>query len=110
MPAPVQGYRSRLLSTRAQDVSPDVTLRFREVCAAVSAVEAGYACRQRITIDGDVYEERLGLAVHLGSRSRSHDAQMDVMRAYAQAFPGDGLAFLEDVAVPAWRKLGVQVY
>jgi hypothetical protein len=110
MPAPVTGYRSQLVSTRDEDVPRDVAARFRGVCAAASAVDAGFACRQRITIGGDLHEERLGLAVHMRSGDRSHDDQMDVMRAFTQAFPGEGLAFLEDVAVPAWRELGVPVY
>ena len=50
------------------------------------------------------------LAVHLAPGRRSHDEQMDVMGAFADEFPGEGLAFLEDVAVPAWRELGVELY
>jgi hypothetical protein len=57
-----------------------------------------------------VQEERLALAVHLAPGRRSHDEQMDVMGAFADEFPGEGLAFLEDVAVPAWRELGVELY
>jgi hypothetical protein len=41
---------------------------------------------------------------------RSRDAQMHVMGAFAQAFPHGGLASLEAIALPAWQKLGVQLY
>jgi hypothetical protein len=103
MSVPPPGYRSRLITTREEDVPRDVALRFREVCAAASAVDAGFACRQRITIGADLHDERLGLAVHMALGSR--DEQTEVLRGFAQAFPGEGLAFLEDVAVRAWRRL-----
>lgn len=110
MSAPLTGYRSRLVPTRAEDVPRDVALRFRQLCVAAAAVDAGFACRQHITIGGELHDERLGLAVHMTPGGRPQDEQMDVMRAFADAFPHEGLAFLEDVAVRAWRKFGVRVY
>ena len=88
----------------------DVAARFRDMCASTPAVDAGFACRQRVTIDGEPAEERLALAVHLDAARRSRNAQMHVMGAFAQAFPHGGLDFLEDIALPAWQKLGVQLY
>jgi len=91
MPAARAGYRLRLVPTQDEDVPRDVALRFRQVCAAVSAVGAGFACRQHITIGGDVHEERLALAVHLAPGGRSHDEQMHVMGAFGEEFPGERL-------------------
>jgi hypothetical protein len=98
----------QLLATEAEDVPRDVAERFRDMCAS-TAVDAGFACRQRVTIDGEPAEERLAFAVHMDAARRSRDEQMRLMGAFAQAFPREGLAFLADIALPAWRKLGVQL-
>jgi hypothetical protein len=110
MPPLPTGYRAQLLATDAEQVPRDVAARFRGLCAAAPAVDAGFACKQRVTIGDERQEEQLALAVHFGSGRRSRDEQMQVMRAFAKAFPRQGLAFLEDIAVPAWRDFGVQLY
>jgi hypothetical protein len=104
------GYRSQLLATETEQVPRDVAARFRKVCAATPAVDKGFVCNQRVTISDQRQEERLALAVHLAAGRRSRDEHMQVMRAFAEAIPQQGLAFLEDIAVPAWREFGVQLY
>jgi hypothetical protein len=104
------GYRSQLIATGAEDVPADVAATFRELCAAWPGVDAGFACRQRIAVGDTALEERLALAVHLAVGQRSHDERLQVVRAFAQALPKESLAFVEDVALPAWRGFGVQLY
>jgi hypothetical protein len=100
----------QLLATEAEHVPRDVAATFREICASTPAVAAGFACKQQVTIDGEPAGERLALAVHIDAARRSPDEKIQVMGAFAQAFPHEGLAFLEDIALPAWRDLGVQLY
>lgn len=109
MSAP-SGFRIQLVETPSEAVPVETASRFVDMCAGAEAVEAGFACFQRRAFDGAPHDERLVLGVLLRRGSRSSDEQSRVVAVFSQAFPGQGLSFLEEVAVPAWRKSGVQLY
>lgn len=96
-------------AARLRDLRKARRIQRRQEVGAPTSV-TGYWSRLVPTRAEDVPSDVALRFRHMTSGGRSQDDQMDVMRAFTDAFPGEGLAFLEDVAVPAWRELGVQVY
>jgi hypothetical protein len=105
-----------LLPTSQEEVSPALSAAVAVLCSSVAEVRAAYICRvRREQMDGSCFEERLEVALQpttaLGEHERVPDqVTSKLLAALPDPLQYNGLAWLSQIGVPAWRQYGVCVF